>query len=186
MLLSDQLLLADLLFCLRRGDLLLLKHLKLVVIVTELLPLNDLLLDYLGHLDRHSVDTLGISLDVPLLLLVISSWAEDVADMLSGLNRVLLILSLSEIEFLLEVAILHLHRILLLVELHLLAILRVHIVRHLLARLSLLHTISLLANRVLVVALHLVVANLLLVVGIFMRILYALDVNELLDVARGL
>ena len=157
-----------------------------MVIVTELLPLNDLLLDYLGHLDRHSVDTLGISLDVPLLLLVVSSWAKDVADMLSGLNRVLLILSLSEIEFLLEVAILHLHRILLLVELHLLAILRVHIVRHLLARLGLLHTISLLAYRILVVALHLFVSNLLLVVGIFMRVLNALDVNELLDVARGL
>lgn len=157
-----------------------------MVIVTELLPLNDLLLDDLGHLDRHSVDTLGISLDVPLLLLVVSSWAEDVADMLSGLNRVLLILSLSEIEFLLEVAILHLHRILLLVELHLLAILRVHIVRHLLARLSLLHTISLLPYRILVVALHLFVSNLLLVVGIFMRVLNALDVNELLDVARGL
>ena len=83
-----------------------------MVIVTELLPLNDLLLNDLGHLDRHSVDTLGISLDVPLLLLLVSSWAEDVADVLSGLNRVLLILSLSEFEFLLEVAILHLHRIL--------------------------------------------------------------------------
>ena len=183
LLLSNQLLLADLLFCLRGGNLLLLKHLKLVVVVTELLPLNDLFLDYLGHLDRHSVDTLGISLDVPLLLLVVGSWAEDVADVLSGLNRVLLILSLSEVELLFKVAILHLHRILLLVELHLLAILRVHIVRHLLTGLSLLHAISLLAKRILVVALHLFVANLLLVVGIFVRVLNALDVNELLDVA---
>ena len=183
LLLSNQLLLADLLFCLRGGNLLLLKHLELVVIVTELLPLDDLFLDYLCHLDRHSVDTFGISLDVPLLLLVISSWAEDVSDVLSGLNRVLLILGFSEVEFLFKVAILHLHRILLLVELHLLAILCVHIVRHLLTGLSLLHTISLLAKRILVVALHLIVANLLLVVGIFVRVLYALDVYELLDVA---
>ena len=57
----------------------------------------------------------------------------------------------------------------------------IHIVLQLLARLGLLHAVILLPYRV-CVALHLIVANLFLVVWVFV-ILNALDVDKLLDIA---
>ena len=195
-LMIDRLKLADLLLRLRSSNLLLLKHLKLLLFVTKLLTklsfektsllwlvatefltFNNFLLNDLCHLNWHTIDTLSIPFDVSLLLLIVTCRAEYVADMLSGLNLGLGISDCFKFFF----KVINLYRILLFIYLHLLAVLGIHIVLQLLARLGLLHAVILLPYRV-CVALHLIVANLFLVVWVFV-ILNALDVDKLLDVA---
>ena len=61
-------------------------------------------------------------------------------------------------------------------------ILCIHVIGEGLAWLLLLQSLCLLANRVLVMALHLVVTDIPLVVGVFV-VLDALDIDELLDIA---
>ena len=53
--------------CLRCRKLLL-EELLLVIVDIVLCPLDHLLFDDLGHLKRHSIDTLCLALDVPFLL----------------------------------------------------------------------------------------------------------------------
>ena len=195
-LMINRLKLADLLFRLGSSNLLLLKHLKLLLFVTKLLTklsfektsllwlvatefltFNNFLLNDLCHLNWHTIDTLSIPFDVSLLLLIVTCWAEYIADMLSGLNLGLGISDCFKFFF----KVINLYRILLFIYLHLLAVLGIHIVLQLLARLGLLHAVILLPYRV-CVALHLIVANLFLVVWVFV-ILNALDIDKLLDVA---